>query len=494
MEGYGFWSVVPPLIAIILAIRTRQVLVSLLTGLLAGNIILAHGNVLAGTAGTVKSLAAVFASEGSTMTIMFTLLMGVIIAFIQRSGGVEGFISRVRLGTLPDDEKSLDRLRSKYSIMAALTGLVIFVESNISSLTVGTLFRPVTDRLKIPREKLAYIADSTSAPSSVLIPLNAWGGFIMGLLVIQGFENPFGTMLNAMIFNFYPILTLILVFFIAFTGKDFGPMRKATVRARREGKLLADNARPMVSSDITILSTKENITPRAVNMFLPIGIMVVSIPLMLVLTGWQNIPRADELAFMQKIQAAIAGSSGAEAVLYSVLLALAGSIILYASQKVLTIREMTELAMKGMGGMIQMALLMVFAFALGNLCSNLGTGTYVAGIAARTISPSLVPFVIFIISCFIAFSTGTSWGTFAIMIPLAVPMATEMDASIHMAIAAALGGGVFGDHCSPVSDTTIISSMASASDHIDHVRTQLPYALLTGLVTASVYLIYGIIN
>jgi tetracycline resistance efflux pump len=494
MDNYGFWSILPPLVAIILAIRTKQVLISLLTGLLAGSIILHHAKIVDGITGTVTILADVFKNDSSTKTIMFTLLIGVLLAFIQHSGGVEGFINRVRLGEIPDDTAKLSKLRSRYSIMAACTGVLCFVESNLAALTVGTLFRPIFDKLKLPREKLAYIADSVSAPICIFIPLNAWGGFIMGLLVLQGFTNPFTTMLNAMVYNFYPVLTIALVFFLAITGRDFGLMRKAIRRADTEGRLIARGSVPMVSAEITVLTTKSNVKPKAFNMFIPMGLMVMSIPLMLIYTGWSGILEEPGLTTLQKVFGAIGKSSGATAVLYSVLISLTGSIILYLSQKIMTVRELTELSIKGISGMTQMALIMIFAFAIGNLCNQLGTGLYVAEVSENFLSPKLVPFVVFIISCFIAFSTGTSWGTFAIMIPIAVPMAEAFDTNIHMAIAAALGGGVFGDHCSPVSDTTMIASMASASDHIDHVRTQLPYALFTGVITAMAYLILGLLT
>lgn len=224
------------------------------------------------------------------------------------------------------------------------------------------------------------------------------------------------------------------------------------------------------------------------------GLMVVSIPLMLIYTGWSDFSGEPGLTFIQKVSHAVGQSSGATAVLYSVLIALTGSIILYLSQKIMTVRELTELSLKGMSGMTQMALIMLLAFAIGNLCNQLGTGLYVSEVSKSFLSPKLVPFIVFIISGFIAFSTGTSWGTFAIMIPIAVPMAAGFDTNVHIAIAAALSGGVFGDHCSPVSDTTIISSMASASDHIDHVKTQLPYALISGGVAAMIFLISGILS
>ncbi|HCC70898.1 MAG TPA: sodium:solute symporter [Bacteroidales bacterium] len=486
MTDYGFWSLIPPVIAIALAIRTRQVYFSLGLGIWAGWIIIERGNPLTGTAATVESIVDVFKTDGNTQTILFTLLIGSLIAFMQRSGGVKGFTALIN-SRLEGREQSSRSVQT----WAALTGLIIFVESNISALTVGTLFRPLTDRLKISREKLAYLADSTSAPSSILIPLNAWGGFIMGLLLVQGLDQPFLTLLAAIPFNIYPILAVILVFIITRSGKDWGPMRKAEKRAREEGKPLREGATPMVSSEITLMEAKKDSPERAINMLLPVGIMVIAMPVMLVCTGWNNVDSSLYTGFFDHSLQAVSNSSGAESVLYSVLISLLVSAITYRLQRIMKMKELVESALKGMSGMVSMALLMVLAFAIGHLCNELGTGDYVARITHQWLSPSLAPFIIFLASCFIAFSTGTSWGTFAIMIAIAVPVAQSMDAHVPLVIAAALGGGVFGDHCSPISDTTLISSMASASDHIDHVRTQLPYALTAGFVTAMVYLILG---
>jgi len=488
MTDYGFWSIIPPLLAIVLAIRTRQVFISLGLGIWAGWIIINRGDPLSGSTDTVKAFVDVFKNEGSTQTILFTLLIGSLIAFMQRSGGVNGFTKHIS-SRLDNSRHSAGRVQ----VWAALTGLLIFVESNISALTVGTLFRPLTDRLKVSREKLAYLADSTSAPSSILIPLNAWGGFIMGLLLVQGFDQPFLTLLSAIPFNVYPILAVIMVFIIIKTGRDFGPMKKAEKRARDEGKPLRDGATPMISSDITMMEAKKGRPERAVNMILPVGVMVLSMPVMLIATGWPTVEGGARLSFFDHAIKAIGNSSGAESVLYSVLIALLISALSFRLQKLMNMRDLVSTALKGMSGMVSMALLMVLAFAIGNLCNELGTGEYVARITHRWLSPSLAPLLVFLTSCFIAFSTGTSWGTFAIMIAIAVPVAHSMDAHISMVIAAALGGGVFGDHCSPISDTTIISSMASASDHIDHVRTQLPYALTAGLAAALLYLIMGYI-
>ena len=199
-----------------------------------------------------------------------------------------------------------------------------------------------------------------------------------------------------------------------------------------------------------------------------------------------------EAPFFSKVAYAIGQGSGSTSVLIAVIVSTLFAMILYRIQGIMKWGEMIDLTLKGISGMMPLALLMMFAFAIGAVCKELGTGQYVADVAKAWLSPDFVPFIVFLVSCFIAFSTGTSWGTFAIMISIAVPMAKGMGADVYMTIAAALGGGVFGDHCSPISDTTILSSMASATDHIDHVRTQLPYALTAGGLAALLYLIIGL--
>ncbi|MDP3830556.1 MAG: Na+/H+ antiporter NhaC family protein, partial [Ignavibacteriaceae bacterium] len=359
--------------------------------------------------------------------------------------------------------------------------------------TVGTLFRPIFDKLKIPREKLAYITDSISAPTCILIPLNAWGAYIMGLLAAQGFSNPLAILIGAFPFNFYPMLAALTVLIVIITQKDFGPMKKAELRAITEGKVLRDGAQPLISSDVVSLEKKENTPERAINMILPIAVMVGMMPLMLVLTGWGQVENINSLRWYEQIFYSLGKGSGSMSVLYSVLTSIVVAGVSYSVQGIFKFGEIIDLIFKGISGLIPLALIMMLAFAIGTVCRELGTGIYTAEITKGWLSPNFVPVIIFLVGCLIAFSTGTSWGTFAIMIAIGVPMSQALGANLYLTIAAALGGGVFGDHCSPISDTTIISSMASASDHIDHVKTQLPYALLAGGVTALIYLVLGIL-
>ena len=493
MHDYGILSLIPPVIAIVLAIRTRQVFVSLLFGIWLGWIIINDYHILQGSFATIEALVGVFKEPDHTRTIMFSALVGALIVFIQRSGGVEGFIIRISRLLEKYEARKTGSNRIVIQFLAWLTGMLIFVESSISVLTVGTLYRPLFDKLRIPRDKLAYIADSSSAPSSIIIPFNGWGAFIMTLLVAQGFDDPFATMIKALGYNFYPMLALLLVLIIIFSKKDFGPMVRSERRAREEGKLLADNAKPMISDAITSVTCKHGVKPKACNMVIPILTMVLMMPVLLAYTGWPSaMEKMPEAGVVQKVLFAIGQGSGSTAVLLAVITSILLTMVLYRVQGIMRMKEMVELTLKGISGMIPLALLMLFAFAIGTVCKEMGTGQYVADISKNWLSPKFVPFIVFLVSCFIAFSTGTSWGTFAIMLTIAIPMARGMDANIYITIAAALGGGVFGDHCSPISDTTILSSMASASDHIDHVKTQLPYALVAGGIAALLYLIMGV--
>ncbi|MEN8119150.1 MAG: Na+/H+ antiporter NhaC family protein [Bacteroidota bacterium] len=492
MGDFGIWSVLPPAFAIILALRTKQVYIALVLGIWLGWLIISGWNFIDGTIATIEGFVAVFKSEGNTRTIMFSALVGALLIFIQTSGGVEGFMQRITKLLQKYEEQQSGRSRVIVQIFALLTGISLFVETSISSLTVGTLYRPVFDKLKIPREKLAYIADSISAPSAILIPFNAWGAFIMGLLITQGIDDPFTTLMSSIGYNFYPILTLLMVFVIIVSKKDFGLMRKAEQRTKKTGKLLNDNARPMVSDSITSTKTVKGVKPKAFNMVIPLFTMVGMMPFTLAFTGWEKVETFS--SFGNHLRQAIGRGSGSAAVLYSVITAIVVAIILYRVQKILKSRELVETALKGISGLMPLALLMMLAFAISAVCNELGTGLYVANWSKAWLSREFLPAVIFIISAFIAFSTGTSWGTFAIMMSIAIPMATVHDANIYLVVAATLGGGVFGDHCSPISDTTIISSMASASDHIDHVKTQLPYALLTGGITTLIYLVMGFLG
>jgi len=468
MDTYGWLAILPPLLAIFLAIKTKHVYISLLLGIWLGWTIINTWNPLSGLIQTVSVLVAVFEDADNTRVVLFSAMIGAIIAFTQYSGGMDGFVNLV-VG------RGLVRSRKRAGFLAWFLGFIIFVESSICVLVSGAVCRPIFDRLKISREKLSYILDSTSAPKCILFPLNAWGAFVIGLLASQGVENPVKVIVSSMPFNFYAILALLLVLGVVLTGKDFGSMKRAEKRVLSENKILGDGAAPVVSTEVVMMRPKKGVPKRAVNMILPVLTMVIMMPAVLLITGKGNIMKG----------------SGSLSVLWAVISGLIVGAVAYRVQGLMNVKEITDTFMKGIGGLIPLASLMILAFAIGDTCEKLGTGPFVAQAAKSTLNPGVIPAVIFLVSCFIAFSTGTSWGTFAIMIPIAVPMIYIIGLHPGLIVAAVLGGGVFGDHCSPISDTTIIASMASATDHIDHVRTQLPYALTAAGVSLILFLLFG---
>jgi Na+/H+ antiporter NhaC len=301
--------------------------------------------------------------------------------------------------------------------------------------------------------------------------------------------------LAAVPLNFYSVLSVLLVLVLCLRDWDFGPMRAAERRARVEGKVLRDGAAPVVDEQVIAIPPKPGAPPRALNMLAPLAVLLGATPLGIAVTG-VNGARAAGIAHPGLMEC-LNHASGATAVLWGVLAALAVCMALLSAQRILAWGEIMDLFWRGAGGLVSLAALMVFAFAIGATCTKLGTGQWVASTAEPLVRPGLIAPIVFVVSCLIAFATGTSWGTFAIMMPLAAPLAAAFikngaPVSLPLVVSAVLGGGVFGDHCSPISDTTIVSSMAACSDHIDHVRTQMPYALAAAGGALGLYLLLGV--
>jgi len=447
-------SILPPVLAIVLAIWTRQVYLSLAAGVWIGWTILNGWNPLSGLAAAIENSVAVLASPGNANVILFTLVIGALIATVEASGGVRGFIHSL---------ERRDRIRTARGsqLLAWVIGFVIFIESNITVLVAGAVSRPLFDRFRVSREKLAYIIDSTSASVCILIPLNAWGAYNLGILGELGVEDPLGVLIGSIPLNFYALGALLLALATALWGVDIGPMKRAEERTR-EGRKEWPDSQPMIDESILSPRPNDRIPARAINMLLPIGTMVAMMPVGLWVTGGGD----------------LRAGSGSTSVLWAVLTALAVSWGLLLAQRANTVDELIRTGLKGAGGLVPLALILLLALALGNVANALGTGAYVAQVTTGILPPFVFLPLAFLVSAGIAFSTGTSWGTFAIMLPIVVPVAMILELPLSPFVAAALSGGIFGDHASPISDTTIISSMAAATDHIDHVRTQLPYALI----------------
>ncbi|GAA0178752.1 Na+/H+ antiporter NhaC family protein [Clostridium sediminicola] len=471
---FGLVSLLPPILAIILAIVTKQVFLSLFAGIFLGEILLHGWALFPALNASLGRIIDVFAEGWVTKTVLFSLLVGGVITLVQASGGVDGFVDYLTEKTkLVKNEKAAQ-------LLAFIIGIVVFIESSITILTSGTVARPLTDKYKVSREKLAYIIDSTSAPICSLIPLNAWGATLMGLIAVQVSNgviegNPTTLLIKSIPFNFYSIIAVLAVAYYIFTGKDWGPMKTAEERVKTTGKLMKEGAVPVVDVEATQIPTKDGVQPKASNMILPIAVLIACMPIFLLITGEGN----------------LLNGSGSTSVFWSVLVSLTFSAIYYRAQNIMKLEEFMGYVYKGIGSMIPVVTILIFSIAIGNVVSDVGTGSFMASLVEGRINGGYGPAIIFVMGCLIAFSTGTSWGTFALMMPIAIQMAVAMDANVLVSIGAVISGAIMGDHCSPISDTTIISSMAAATDHIEHVKTQIPYALANSVVTLVLFLIAG---
>lgn len=458
MTEPSWFSVLPPILAIVLAIWTKQVILSLFAGLWIGFTLLLGLNPLVGLAGALDGIVNVFGDAGDTRVLVFTLLIGSLITTIELSGGVRGFVHFL-------ETRRWVHTGVRAQVLAWITGIVIFIESNITLLVAGSVSRPLFDRYRVSREKLAYLIDATSAPVCVMIPLNAWGAVIIGLVASSGIDNPLETFIASIPYNLYAIFAILLAAIVIWKNLNIGPMKAAEERTQR-GELLWPNATPLVDTSAELLPEPEDPKdiPSAWYMVLPILAMILMMPVGLYITGGGDLIQG----------------SGSTSILWAVSTAIAVCWAMLLASRKCSINELMRLFMQGAGNLLPIATILLLALALGDVAQLLGTGPYVAGIAGATVPEVLLAPLIFIVSAFIAFSVGSSWGTFAIMIPIAIPIATTLGLPVPLLLAAAISGGIFGDHASPISDTTVVASMAAATDHIDHVRTQLPYALLAG--------------
>ena len=441
-------------------------MLSLFAGIWMGFTILAGFNPLAGVTAGLDGVVNVFSDAGDAKVLLFTLLIGSLIATIEHSGGVRGFVHFL-------ESRRWVHTGLRAQLLAWATGLVIFIESNITLLVAGAVSRPLFDRYRISREKLAYLIDATSAPVCVMIPLNAWGAVIIGLIAGTGVENPLQTFLDSIPYNLYAMVAIVLSLIVILRNINLGPMKAAEERTQR-GEKLWPNSTPLVDT-----ADVEDGSPPASAWFMviPIAVMILMMPVGLYVTGDGDL---------------IEGS-GSTSILWAVstaIVTLWGMLLLSAKSSV---NDLMHVFMKGAGNLLPIATILLLALALGDVAALLGTGPYVAGIAGAAVPQPVLAPLIFLVSAFIAFSVGSSWGTFAIMIPIAIPIATSLGLPVPLLLGAAISGAIFGDHASPISDTTVVASMASATDHIDHVRTQLPYALVAASIATLGFFVLSVL-
>ncbi len=488
----GLLSILPPLLAILLALLLRQVLLSLFFGIWLGAVFLNGYNPVIGFLRALDQYVVHSLGDPDHAAIaIFSMLLGGMVGIISQSGGTGGIV------------KSISRLASSYrggQIAAWAMGLFIFFDDYANTLVVGNTMRPFTDKLRISREKLSYIVDSTAAPVASIAIISTWVGFQVGLIqaAFQGLgveKDAYFIFLQSITYSFYSILAIALVFFIAYLQRDFGSMLNAEVRAQKTGAVLRPGAIPLADTKtLESMSGKENVPLRWYNAVVPILVMIFVSFIGLYYSGTQTL---GEQAANARFGEIIGSANSFAALMWGTAVGVFVAGTMAMAQKILTLTEVVEAWLSGIRAMVLAIAILVLAWGIGAICNDLHTADYIVEVTRGMFTPHLLPGVTFVVAAVTAFSTGTSWATMAILTPLVVPVAHQMpleagftpDVSHTILIGtvgAVLSGSVFGDHCSPISDTTIMSSMASGADHVDHVRTQIPYALLAAAVALTV--------
>jgi Na+/H+ antiporter NhaC len=475
----GWMSLLPPLVAIAAALLFRQVLVALALGVWLGATLVAGFDPWSGLLRTLDGyVVGAVADPGHAAILVFTILLGGMVGVIGRAGGGAGLANLVT---------GFATTRRRGQVSTWLLGLVIFFDDYANALLVGTSVRPITDRLRISREKLAFLVDATAAPVASLAVISSWIGVELGYIADQyralGLEGePFDVFLRTLPYRFYPVLMIVFVGLVAWTGRDFGAMARAERRAFHEGRLVREGAHP--ASDFDAETTSPAAPPRWWNALVPVAVVVAVAFGGIVITGRQG-------ALAEGVEPTVRNifghASSVTALLWGAGLGCAAAIaVATVARGGPSFGQTVDAAVDGMRAMLPACLILVLAWSLGAVCRDVGTAPYVVSLVGDGLPPALLPTVVFLTAAVVSFATGTSWGTMAILFPVVVPLAHALgggEGPIMMgAMGSILAGAVFGDHCSPISDTTVLSSVASSCDHIDHVRTQLPYALVVGAV------------
>ncbi len=492
----GWLSLLPAFLAIILALVVRQVLVALFVGVWVGAAIIADYNPFYGFLTALTEYIAHAPADPDKMSILiFSLMLGGMVGVISKMGGTQGIVERL--------SKFANTTR-RGQLVTWLMGIFIFFDDYANTLIVGSTMRPLTDRLRISREKLSYLVDSTAAPVANIAIISTWIGFEISLIgaafITLGIQdNAYITFFKTIPYNFYAIFAITIGLTIALSGRDFGPMLAAERRARKTGEVLAPGATPISNLDTREVMADENIEKRWYNAFIPIMVVILVTLAGLWFTGLSSVRSSGidttDMNFLRLVSTVIGQADSYAVLMWASFLGGVVAIVLAISQRLLSLEAGISAWIGGIKAMLLAALILTMAWSIGNICNDMHTADYVIGLTRNYISAGMVPFLSFLIAAVISFATGTSWGVMAILMPIVIPMGyllPQTDPSFTLAhqhsiflstIASVLAGATFGDHCSPISDTTIMSSMASGADHIDHVRTQLPYALLGGIMS-----------
>ena len=492
----GWMTLLPPLVAILLALLFRHVVPALLAGVWIGAWIF-FGNPFFGALRTIDHyIIDALADRDHVSIVVFSMLLGGMVGLVSRSGGTLGLVDALR----PYATSS-----RRGQLVTWLLGILIFFDDYANSLLVGNTMRPVTDRLRISREKLAYIVDSTAAPVAAIALVSTWIGYEVSLIgdsleAVGSDLQAYGVFLQSIPFNFYPILALVFGLLVASTLRDFGPMLSAERRARR-GQLLADKAVPLAEFDSEALQPPKDKPRRWYNAVVPVLVVLTVTFAGLWFTGRAALAEAaDPLAGAPLLGSGFEGlgqvfgaGDSFKALLWGSLAGCIVALLMATLQRILTVSAALQAWTNGVRSMLPAFVILALAWSIADVCTDLHTSGFMVAALSDHLPPGILPAIVFLLAALTAFATGTSWGTMGILIPLAVPTAYgvaraagfDADAAHTIllgTVSSVLAGAIFGDHCSPISDTTVLSSMSSACDHVDHVRTQLPYAILVAAV------------
>jgi len=488
-SAFGALSLLPPVIAIALCIITREVIPSLFLGIWFAGTMLAGLNPVTGFGKAVEALWNNLGDPWSARIVLTSLTMGGLVGIMKVGGGIDAIVQWIT-----------KKISSAKSAMAftELAGFLIFFEDYVNTLVVGTTMSPITGKYKISKEKLSYIVDSTAAPVACIAGISSWIAYMVGQIGIQFGDlgitlSPYVTYLKSIPFVLYNLAALALLTFVVFSGRDFGPMLAAERRARREGKILRDDAKPLINPKQVEDEPDEETPRRVINFVLPLGTLVGLIFVMLLVTGgW---PSAE-------VATAIGEGNSSKSLVYGAFGSVFLTLMLYRIQGISTWARLFKGYMEGMRSIFYGTLILIFAWGIGSMVKQVGTAGFIVSLTQDVLAPGWVPLVTFVTGAVIAFCTGTSYGTMAVLMPIVVPLVhavsgnAGLDPMTYMVptIGAVFAGAVWGDHSSPISDTTIMSSMFTGSDHMDHVNTQIPYALLAavGAVTGYAGVAFGL--
>jgi Na+/H+ antiporter NhaC len=477
--GETGWALVPPIVAIVLALITKEVYSSLFIGIVTGGLLFS-GYAFEATIshvyndGFLYTLTSPDDGPYNVGILIFLVILGIIVCLMNRAGGSAAF---------GDWASKHIKTRVGAQLATIFLGVLIFIDDYFNCLTVGSVMKPVTDKHKISRAKLSYLIDSTAAPICIIAPVSSWAAAVSGF--VPGDENGIALFIKTIPFNFYALLTIVMMIALAISGTDFGPMALHEKNAKDNGDLFSTPERPYTDSANEKVSSKGKV----IDLVIPVIALVICCIIGMIYTG----------GFFsgETFIDAFANSDASVGLVYGSFFGLIITLILYLVRRVITFKECMECIPEGFKAMVAPILILIFAWTLKEMTGSLGAKEYVAGIVADHAADYLfiLPLIVFLVAVFLSFATGTSWGTFGILIPIVVNLFVDTDPTMMIiAMSACMAGAVCGDHCSPISDTTIMSSAGAQCNHLNHVSTQIPYALTCAVISGLCYFVAGFLR